>query len=139
MTTYVVNAPAKPNVMTKAPSISDAEWKVMRILWKKSPQPAYDIIQELSSQEQWHPNTVKTLLTRLHKKGALAVEKYKNLYLYSPLLTEEECIAVESENFLDRLFGGAIQPLLVHFAKQRRLSKKDLEELRRIFEGKENK
>ena len=111
----------------------------MRILWKKSPQPAYDIIQELSSQEQWHPNTVKTLLTRLHKKGALAVEKYKNLYLYSPLLTEEECIATESENFLDRLFGGAIQPLLVHFAKQRKLSKKDLDELRRILEGKENK
>jgi BlaI family penicillinase repressor len=63
--------------MPKAPSISDAEWKVMRILWKKSPQPAYDIIQELSSQEQWHPNTVKTLLTRLHKKGALAVENTK--------------------------------------------------------------
>jgi BlaI family transcriptional regulator, penicillinase repressor len=125
--------------MPKAPSISDAEWKVMRILWKKSPQPAYDIIQDLSSQEQWHPNTVKTLLTRLHKKGALAVEKYKNLYLYSPLLTEEQCIATESENFLDRLFGGAIQPLLVHFAKQRKLSKKDLEELRRILEGKENK
>jgi BlaI family penicillinase repressor len=45
----------------------------------------------------------------------------------------------ESENFLDRLFGGAIQPLLVHFAKQRKLSKKDLEELRRILEGKEIK
>lgn len=125
--------------MPKAPSISEAEWKVMRILWRKSPQPAYDIIQELSAQEDWHPNTVKTLLTRLHKKGVLEVEKYKNLYLYSPLSTEEEWIAAESENFLDRLFGGAIQPLLVHFAKQRKLSKKDLEELRRILDRKENK
>ena len=125
--------------MPETPSISDAEWKVMRILWKKSPQPAYDIIQQLASQEQWHPNTVKTLLTRLQKKGAVSTEKYKNLYLYSPTLTEEQCIEVESENFLDRLFGGAIQPLLVHFARQRKLSKKDLEELRRILDGKEKK
>jgi BlaI family penicillinase repressor len=125
--------------MPDTPSISDAEWKVMRILWKKAPQPAYDIIQQLAEQEQWHPNTVKTLLSRLQKKGAVTTEKYKNLYLYSPALSEEECIQVESENFLDRLFGGAIQPLLVHFARRRKLSKKDLEELRRILEGKEKK
>src|SRR5436305_1660957 len=107
--------------MPTTPVISDAEWKVMRVLWKKAPQPAYDVIQQLAAQEQWHPNTVKTLLTRLHKKGALAVEKYKNLYLYSPVLTEDECIEAESESFLDLLFGVAIQPLLVHFAKRRKL------------------
>jgi BlaI family transcriptional regulator, penicillinase repressor len=120
--------------MPKTPLISEAEWKVMRILWRKSPQPAYDIVQQLASQEEWHPNTVKTLLTRLHKKGALGVEKYKNLYLYRPLLTEEQCIEAESDNFLERLFGGAIQPLLVHFAKQRKLSRKDLDDLRRILD-----
>jgi len=111
----------------------------MRVLWKKSPQPAYDIIQELAATEQWHPNTVKTILTRLLKKNAVAAKKYKNLFLYSPLLTEEQCIQAESESLLDRLFGGAVQPLLVHFARQRKLSKSDLEELRRILDGKEKK
>ena len=125
--------------MPTDPVISESEWKVMRILWKKAPQPAYDIIQELGASEHWHQNTVKTLLARLHKKKALSVEKYKNLYLYSPRVTEEECIQAESESFLDRLFGGAVQPLLVHFAKRKMLSKKDLEALRRILEGKESK
>jgi BlaI family penicillinase repressor len=111
----------------------------MRVLWRKSPQPAYDIVQELSSTEHWHPNTIKTLLTRLHKKKAVAVEKYKNLYLYSARVTEEECIQAESESFLDRLFGGAVQPLLVHFAKRQKLTKQDLDALRKILDGKEKK
>jgi BlaI family penicillinase repressor len=123
--------------MSFSPLISEAEWKVMRILWKKSPLASYDIIQALGDAEKWHPNTVKTLLARLHKKKILAVEKYKNLYLYSPAVTEEECIQAESESFLDRMFGGAVQPLLIHFAKKKMLSKKDLDDLRRILEGKE--
>ena len=64
--------------MPTDPIISDAEWKVMRVLWKKSPQPAYDIIQVLAAEQQWHPNTIKTLLARLHKKKVLKIEKYKS-------------------------------------------------------------
>lgn len=111
----------------------------MRLLWKKAPQPAYDIIQALGTEQSWHPNTVKTLLTRLHKKKVVGIQKYKNLFLYSPLVSEEECIQAESESFLDRLFGGAVQPLLVHFARKKMLSRKDLEDLRRILEGKDPK
>ena len=127
--------------MPKTSSISEAEWKIMRVLWRKSPQPAYDIVQALSATEHWHPNTIKTLLTRLHKKKAVAVEKYKNLYLYSARITEEESIQAESESFLGRLFGGAVQPLLVHFAKRQKLTKQDLDALRKILEenGKEKK
>lgn len=120
--------------MKKHPEISEAEWKVMRELWRKSPQPAYDIIDALADGEGWRPGTVKTLLSRLLKKGALEVERYKNLYLYRPSVTEEECLRHESEGFLKRLFGGSAQPLLVHFAKTRKLSKADLEELGRILE-----
>jgi BlaI family transcriptional regulator, penicillinase repressor len=126
-------------MMLTAALISDAEWKIMRVLWRKSPLAAYDISQELAPRENWHQNTIKTLLTRLHKKKAVRVEKYKNLFLYSPLVTEEECVQAASESFLDRIFGGAVQPLLVHFARHKKLSKQDLDELRRILEGKEKR
>jgi BlaI family penicillinase repressor len=119
----------------KTPLIADAEWKVMRVLWKKAPLGAYDIIQELAERESWHPNTIKTLLARLVKKGAIKARKYKNLFLYEPAISEEECIHAESETLLERWFGGAVQPLLVHFAKRKKMSKADLEELRRILEG----
>ncbi len=123
--------------MAKTPSISEAEWKIMKVLWAKSPQPAYDVIQTLSKPEGWHPNTIKTLLQRLYHKKALGVKKYKNLFLYYPLVSEEQCVQAESQSFLDRLFGGRIQPLLLHFAKRQKLTAKDLEELRRILEQKD--
>ena len=115
--------------------IADAEWKVLRVLWRKSPLGAYDIIQELAEEESWHPNTIKTLLARLVKKRAVKARKYKNLFLYEPVITEEDCISAESETLLERWFGGAVQPLLVHFAKRKKMSAADLEELRRILEG----
>lgn len=120
----------------KSPVIPEAEWKVMRVLWRKSPLSAYDIIQELAKDEKWHPNTIKTMLARLVRKKAVTARKYKNLFLYEPAISENECIAAESDSFLARWFDGALQPLLVHFAKNKRLTKEDLNELRRILEGK---
>jgi BlaI family penicillinase repressor len=125
--------------MPKTPAISEAEWKVMKLLWEKSPQPAYDLIQTLIQKEQWHPNTVKTLLSRLTRKKALGTRRYKNLFLYHPLVSEDDCIQTESDNFLERLFDGSVKPLLVHFARRQKLSKQDLDELRRILEGKDKK
>jgi BlaI family penicillinase repressor len=123
--------------MPKPPPISEAEWKVMKVLWKQSPLPAYDVVQALAKTEDWHPNTIKTLLSRLQKKRALGVKRYKNLFLYHPLVTQEDCIHAESESFLDRVFGGSVKPLLVHFARKQKLSAADLEELKRILKEEE--
>lgn len=113
--------------------ISGAEWKVMRVLWEKSPLAAYDIVKALGQTEKWHANTVKTLLNRLVKKKALAVEKYKNLFLYSPAVGEADCVRAESQSFLERFFGGDVRPLLVHFAENKQLTEEDLQELRKIL------
>lgn len=110
----------------------------MKVLWQKAPQPAYDIIQALA-KEEWHPNTIKTILNRLCRKKALGVTKYKNLFLYQPLVSEEDCVQAESESFLERFFGGSVKPLLVHFARKQKLTAADLTELKRILDqsGKE--
>ena len=108
----------------------------MRLLWEKSPQPAYDLIEILAKQESWHANTVRTMLTRLHKKGALGIRPYKNLFLYYPIVSEEDCQSAESESFLQRVYGGALQPALLHFAKRQKLSQDEIEELKRVLDGK---
>jgi BlaI family transcriptional regulator, penicillinase repressor len=123
--------------MAQVPVISESEWKVMKVLWARSPLAAMEIINALAGTEDWHPNTVKTLLSRLHKKKAVGVEKQKNLYLYRPLVSEADCVQVESESFLDRVFGGSVKPLLMHFVEQERLSSQDLDELRRILRQKQ--
>jgi BlaI family transcriptional regulator, penicillinase repressor len=115
-------------------AISDAEWKVMKVLWDKAPQPAYDIIQQLAKTESWHVSTVKTLLARLCRKEVLGIRRYKNLYLYCPLVTEDDCLKAESESFLERFFGGSVQTLLLHFVRREKLTKKELEELKKLLE-----
>ena len=76
--------------MPQPPLIPESEWKVMKVLWASSPLAASEIIAALSHTEDWHPNTIKTLLSRLHKKKVVGVEKQKNLYLYRPLVSEAE-------------------------------------------------
>ncbi len=126
--------------MRKVPKISESEWKVMKILWTKAePQPAYDIIQQLSGSENWQAKTVKSLLNRLVNKGALGYKKYKNLYLYYPVVSKSSCVRAESESFLRRCFGGSLQPMLAHFVEHRSLSPEEIQELRQILDQKEEK
>jgi BlaI family penicillinase repressor len=125
--------------MPKLPEISAAEWKVMRLLWSKSPQPAYDLATQLAEQEDWSSSTVKTLLGRLQKKKAVRIERYKNLFLYSPAVEEKDCIARETDSLLDRLFGGSVEPLLVHFARRQKVTPAQLDRLKRVLrEGPDN-
>ncbi len=115
------------------PAISEAEWKVMRVLWDQSPQAAYDIIQRLGRSEHWQASTIKTLLARLYRKKVLGIRRYKNLYLYYPLVSEDLCLQSESESFLKRFFNGSVKTLLVHFVEREKLTRKDLEELRKVL------
>lgn len=106
----------------------------MKVLWAEAPLSAYDVTQALYDSKKWHPNTVRTMLSRLAKKDALETSKYKNLFLYAPRFTEEECVAAESKTFLERVFGGSVKPLLVHFAKNENFNAEDIRELKRILD-----
>jgi|SRR5436190_20195459 len=119
--------------MKDIPRISDAEWMVMKVLWDRSPLPASEIIEGLAQAERWAPKTVKTLLNRLVKKGALGYEQDGRAYLYRPLVSESACTTAASEAFLARVFGGSLQPMLAHFVDEKRLSPKEVKELKRIL------
>ena len=120
--------------MKKVPRISEAEWTVMKVLWERAPLSASDVVAALAGQEDWHPKTVKTLLGRLVKKGALGYREDGRAYLYRPLVREADCIRAVSDSFLERVFGGALKPMLAHFVGQKRLSASEVEELKRILE-----
>jgi BlaI family transcriptional regulator, penicillinase repressor len=123
-------------MMKQAPKITDTEWEVMRVVWDKHPVTASEIIERLAVEDpSWHPKTARTLLARLVQKQALDYEPRGRAYVYEPLVTERECLAAESESFLERFFGGALTPMLAHFVGQRRLTKKDLAELRALLES----
>ena len=119
--------------MPKPPKISEAEWEVMKVLWESSPLSASDVIEEL----QWHPKTVKTLLARLVRKGALRYREEGNRYLYRPTHPRERYVEAESRSFIARVFGGSAAPALVHFVETADLTDEDVEELRAILDRKQ--
>jgi BlaI family penicillinase repressor len=125
--------------MKPLPRISEAEWEIMKICWARSPLTAQDIIDTLAVADAWHPKTVKTLLNRLVKKRALGFKRSGRAYLYEPLVAEKNCVTAESESFLDRVFGGSLQPLLAHFAATRKLSSAEIQELKCLLKQSEEK
>jgi BlaI family penicillinase repressor len=120
--------------MPKPPQITDAEWEVMQVLWESSPRTASEVADEVAGRMDWHHKTVKTLLGRLVKKGALKFKEEGNRYLYRPAFPRDKYIAQESRTFLDRVFGGDAAPMLVHFVEHAELSEEDIAELRALLD-----
>ena len=72
--------------MDKLPEISEAEHQVMKVIWNDNPITAMEIIKELTKVTDWKPNTIKTFINRLLKKGAVGYEKSGKEYNYYPLI-----------------------------------------------------
>jgi BlaI family penicillinase repressor len=119
----------------KAPvSVSEAESVVLAVLWRAGPMDTEAVVAALTPRQQWQESTIKTLLNRLLKKGAIQAKKTGRRYVYTPVLTREQWLSSESEGLLDRLFGGRVAPLVAHFSRQRKLTKKDIAELKLLIE-----
>lgn len=115
-------------------SISEAEWQVMELLWKSSPLASQELVAVLKQSKGWARTTVVTLLQRLVKKGAVNAEGRGARFVYVPAVKRTDCVTAETTSLLDRLFGGALHPLVAHFAKHRQLSDKDVKELRALLD-----
>lgn len=118
------------------PQISDTEWQVMKVVWANSPVSANQVIEALEGNINWKPKTIKTLLGRLVKKKALGFYKEGREYIYFSLVTEKECIQAESKSFLKKIYGGAFSVMLANFLEEEKLSKHEINELKKILDEK---
>ncbi len=116
-------------------AISEAEAVVMEVLWRGAPRSAEDILAEVGPLQDWQEGTVKSLLNRLLKKRAVTAVRDGRRYLYTPKLSRGQYVMQESKGLLDRLFDGRVAPLVAHFSERRKLSRKDIAELKRLIGG----
>lgn len=114
--------------------ISEAESRVMQVLWSRGACTAEDVVTALNDATDWQEATVKTLLNRLLKKGAISATQEGRRYRYSAVLAQDDYVLEESRGLLDRLFEGRVAPLVAHFSQHGRLSKRDVAELRKLIE-----
>ena len=115
--------------------ISEAESKVLEVFWcAAGPLSAEDVIAAMDNERDWSAGTIRTFLTRLVKKKALAAKADGRRYLYRPRIKRDDFVHKQSRDLIDRLFGGRITPFLTQFSQRQRLSRDEIEELKRLIE-----
>ncbi|MGZ6013989.1 MAG: BlaI/MecI/CopY family transcriptional regulator [Caulobacteraceae bacterium] len=117
--------------------ISAAENHVMEALWASDALSADEIVAQVGAAQGWGEATVKTLIHRLLKKKALQSEREAGRVRYRPLISRDEHLTLESQTFLDRLFGGELAPLVAHYARHRQLSPAQMARLKTLIEDME--
>jgi BlaI family penicillinase repressor len=122
--------------MKKIPRISETEWEVMKVVWKRAPCSASCVIAALNQDgPSWHPKTVKAFLNRLVKKKALGFKLDGRAYLYHPLVRQSECAEAASVSFLDRVFEGSLQQMVAHFVARKRICWEEIRGLQKLLDG----
>jgi len=129
------------------PQISDAEWEVMKVVWDHGPLAAGDVVRRLAELpadhpgRKWRPRTVKTLLSRLVRKGAVATREEETpgpegggrRFLYRAQAARDQVVRQESRSFLARVFNGSVAPALLHFLEDAQLTRDEIEQLRQTL------
>lgn len=113
--------------------ISDAEYVVMDVLWSEAPLTANMVADRLQGSQSWSLPTIKTLLSRLLAKRAIAYEPDGRRFLYRPLIARADHAAGDVKRLVDRLFGGKLSPLVAHLAEQEALSPQDIAEIEALL------
>lgn len=115
--------------------LSDSEICIMHIIWKNGKTTSFDIIDEVKKNEKISENTIRTLLARMVKKQAIKIsEKKGKTYIYEACINEDEFLIKEANNFLENVYQGAMNTMLLNFVKENKLTKKDVEDLLKKIE-----
>ena len=117
--------------------ITGSEQEVMKLLWRaEDALPVTEIREKLQKSKGWEPATIKTLVGRLVSKGVVCQEK-RNVFYYSPLITEKEYSAWATEDLITRLYNGSVRDLIAALVNSDGLTQEDLDELRQMFKVEE--
>ena len=119
--------------MKTLPQISEAEYEVMKIVWKYAPVSTNEITEKLLQTTSWSPKTIQTLIKRLVKKGVLTYEKQSRMFVYTPTVKEKEYVEQESNSFLKRYYDGDITAMVSAYIGNDKLSESELDALRNLL------
>lgn len=125
--------------MSTLPQISEAEFEVMKVVWKYAPISTNEITEKLTRTTTWSPKTIQTLIKRLVTKGALSYEKQGRVFVYTPLVSQNEYIDQKSSTFLKRYYNGDITAMLSAYLENDRLSETEIDTLRSLLSQKSKK
>ena len=114
-------------------SVSDAEAEVLKQLWDESPLSAQEIIDRMQGNSPAHPKTVRTLINRLLKKGALGFHEQQRTYYYYPTINKADFYQIKTESFLEKFFDGELSPMVSFFSSRKKLKDREIADLKKLI------
>lgn len=120
--------------MGKEIKISNTEWKIMIILWKKSPLTVGEIAKELKGKVSWSKKTITTLLRRLTQKGIIAYQDGR-FFKYYPIIEKSEAVKLEVDNVIERVFDSSPKNLMMNLVEHENFTKEDIEDLKKLLDS----
>ena len=115
--------------------LSDAEWKILELLWKKGPMTLMEITYALEEETGWQRTTVISFLKRMEAKDAVYHIEGERAKLFYPKVEQAETKLKETQSFLDKVYRGNVGLMLSNMLKQEALSEEEVEELVAILKG----
>jgi len=126
-------------VKRKKDVLTDQELEIMKVVWERGSATVRDVYEELLKQRKIAYTTVMTMMGILEQKGRLKKTSSDRAYLYTPAQPRSEVVGKMVHDFVTRVFDGSAKPLLVHLAENRKISPKELDEIRALLKEKRRK
>jgi BlaI family penicillinase repressor len=117
----------------KTPTLTEQELEIMKIVWERDRATVRDVYESLLERRKIAYTTVMTMMNILEQKKYLRKSAEDRAYIYRPAKPKKQVIKGMVREFVDRVFNGSAEPLLVHLIEDRSLTNKELDELARMI------
>jgi BlaI family penicillinase repressor len=121
----------------KTPTLTEQELEIMKIVWSRDMSTVRDVYEALLERRKIAYTTVMTMMKILEQKKYLLKTQEDRAYVYRPAKPKNQVIQGMVREFVNRVFNGSAEPLLLHLMEDQRLSKKELDEITRMIRRKE--
>jgi len=117
----------------KSSTLTEQELEIMKVVWGREQATVRDVYETLLERRKIAYTTVMTMMKILEQKKYLRKTQDDRAYVYRPAKPKKQVIQGMVREFVDRVFNGSAEPLLLHLMEDRKLSEKDLAELARMI------
>ena len=121
-----------------APVLTEQELEIMKVVWDRENATVRDVYETLRAKRQIAYTTVMTMMRILERKGHLKVSRADRAYVYRPARARHRVLGEMVREFVDRVFGGAAEPLVQHLVRDRHLTEDDLKEIAAVLKSRKS-
>ncbi|KRK65095.1 copper-responsive repressor CopY [Companilactobacillus tucceti DSM 20183] len=124
-------------MMEKDINITDAEWRIMRVIWTLDSATSRELIDILGESMDWKPATIKTLLRRLSDKGIVKTKKDGNKFIYTATMDESDTIDLASKKFFNQVCAKKVGSAIAYLIDNSELTQADVDKIQTSLNAKE--